>query len=301
MTNYSPNVLITGGKGQLATAIANHPRASELNLIICSKAELDICQPASIQQALAHYLPDVIVNTAAYTAVDKAEEEVSLADHINHIGAGQLALACHKNQIKLLHLSTDYIFDGNKNGKYLEDDEANPINIYGKSKWQAELAIREACPNHVILRVSGVFSEYGTNFLKTILKLARERTSLRVVSDQMTCPTYADDIADAIITMCQAPTHKGTYHFCSEEAVSWHDFATVVITDAAQYETLAADEVQAITTADHPTAAKRPPCSVLDCQKINTTYHIKQPSWRTAVSKVVAKLAREKANDTSAQ
>lgn len=295
MTNYSPNVLITGGNGQLASCIAKHSSATDVNLIICNKTELDICQPASIQQAIDMHVPDIIINTAAYTAVDKAEEEVSLADRVNHIGAGQLALACQKNQIKLIHLSTDYIFDGDHDGKYLEEDQANPINIYGKSKWEGEQAIRNTCPNHVILRVSGVFSEYGQNFLKTMLKLAKERTSLRVVSDQVSCPTYAGDIAGALLTMCLAPSHKGTYHFCSNEAVSWYDFAKAIIQHAALHEKLAVSEAQKITTAEYPTAAKRPRHSVLNCDKITSTYQIIQPSWRDAITKVINKLILEKA------
>src|SRR3990167_2796944 len=238
MTNYSPKILVTGGQGQIASALANHPLAENFTLKVCGREELDITQPATINEVIADFLPDIIVNTAAYTAVDKAEEEAGLADRTNHMGAGHIALACQKNQIKLLHLSTDYVFDGNKDGKYLEDDTADPLNIYGKSKWEGEEAIRHACPNHIILRVSGVFSEYGNNFLKTMLKLARERSTLRVVSDQMTCPTYAGDIAKAIFTICQQPSEQGTFHYCSAETVSWFNFAEVIIDTARHHETL---------------------------------------------------------------
>jgi dTDP-4-dehydrorhamnose reductase len=294
-TEYAPKLLITGGKGQIATALANHPLASKFTLILCDHEELDITQPSSIDKAITKYLPDIIINTAAYTNTDKAEEEVSLADHANHIGAGHLALLCHKNQIKLLHLSTDYIFDGQKNSKYFEDDEANPINMYGKSKWQGEKAISNACPNHIILRVSAVFSEYGNNFLKNILQLARERTTLSVVSDQINCPTYAGDIAHAILTMCQSPSHKGTYHFCSDESISWYEFAKTIITEAKLHETLSANDVKPIAAAEKIGAAKRPALSVLDCQKIKMTFNISQPSWRDAVKQVIHKLIREKA------
>lgn len=295
MTNYSPRLLITGGQGQLATALANHPLANKFSLQICSHEDMDITQPASIQAVIAKCVPDIIINTAAYTAVDDAEQNARQADYVNHIGAGQLALVCKKNQIKLLHISSDYVFDGNKDGKYQEDDTACPINIYGKSKWEGEQAIRNNCPNHIILRVSGVFSEYGNNFLKTILKLARERSALRVVSDQIVCPTYAGDIASAIYIICNNPGFQGTLHYSSSEAVSWYDFAQVIVDEARQHEQLAADEIFAITSAEYPTAAKRPRFSVLDCHKINKIYRIEQPSWREAVSRIIPKLIQEKA------
>ena len=295
MPNYSPKILVTGGHGQLASALANHPLAKEFTLMICSHEELDITQPAAINRAIAQFLPDIIVNTAAYTAVDKAEEEASSADRINHIGAGQLALACEKNQIKLLHISSDYVFDGNKDGKYLEDDKPNPINIYGKSKWDGERAIQNGCNNHIILRVTSVFSEYGSNFLKTILKLARERSTLRVVSDQIMCPTYAGDIASAIYIMCNQPAFKGTLHFSSAESVSWYDFAQAIVDEARLHETLAADEILQVPSSEYPTAAKRPRFSVLDCHKLKEVYRIDQPSWRDAVINIVPKLIQEKA------
>lgn len=295
MINYSPKILVTGGRGQLASALAHHPLASQFTLMFCDKDELDITQSASINKAISKFLPDIIINTAAYTAVDQAEEEASIADRVNHIGAGQLAIACEKNQIKLIHLSTDYIFDGSKDGKYLEDDEARPVNIYGKSKWDGERAIRNACKNHIILRVSGVFSEYGNNFLRTMLKLARERSSLRVVSDQITCPTYAGDIASALFIICNQPSFQGTLHYSSMESVSWYDFAQAIIDEARLHEKLAADEIKPVTSAEYPTAARRPRSSVLDCHKISEVYRIDQPSWREAVARIVPKLIQEKA------
>lgn len=295
MTIYLPKVLITGGRGQLATALTKHPLADKFSITACTHAELDISQPTSIEFAITKYLPDLIINTAAYTAVDEAEEHASAADKANHIGAGQLALLCNKNQIKLLHVSTDYIFDGSKGDAYDEDDPSCPINIYGKSKWEGEQAIRSNCPNHLILRVSGVFSEYGNNFLKTIYKLARERSTLRVVSDQITCPTYAGDIAGAIWNMCLAPSHKGTYHYCSDEAVSWYDFANEIVNESRLHEKLAADEILAISSSEYPTAAKRPKHSVLNCEKIKTTFDINQPSWRDAVKLIIPKLIQENA------
>lgn len=295
MTEFFPRILITGGEGQLATAILNHPRAADFAITACSRAELDICQPASIQAAILKYMPDIIINAAAYTSVDKAEEETSVADHINHIGAAHVALACSKNQIKLIHLSTDYVFDGLKSEPYREDDKANPINIYGKSKYQGEQAVRENCPTHIILRVSAVFSEYGENFLKTMLRLAQERTALSVVDDQIICPTYAGDIAEMLFTMSMLPAHTGTFHYCGAETVSWCGFAQTIIDEALKYEELITRQVKPITTAEYPTPAKRPPFSVLGCEKICGTYNVTQPSWREAVKTIVQKLVQEKA------
>lgn len=293
MTNFSPKILITGGAGQLGTALLNHARATEFSITSCSRAELDICQPASIQAAIVKHMPDIIINAAAYTAVDKAEEEASAADHVNHIGAAQIALACQKNQIKLIHLSTDYVFDGGKTGKYHEEDEANPINIYGKTKWQGEQAIREYCASHTILRVSGVFSEYGNNFVKTMLKLARERASVSVVKDQITCPTYAGDIAGVLFEMSMQPAHLGTFHYCSAEPISWQGFAQEIIDEALKYEEFTTRNIKPVTTVEYPTAAKRPAYSVLDCGKILTAIHVSQPSWRDAIKLVIPKLVQE--------
>lgn len=295
MTTYSPSVLVTGGTGQLATAIANHELAKQFNLHVCGHDEVDITSPSSINQAIAKYMPDVIINCAAYTAVDKAEEEVSKADRVNHIGAGHLSLICHKNQIKLIHVSTDYIFDGKKSGDYTEEDISNPINMYGKTKWLGEQAIRENCKNHVILRVSSVFSEYGHNFLRTIVKAAHEKPVLRVVSDQCMCPTYAGHIAGALLTIAAKPAEKGTFHYCSSEPISWHGFAAAIITEAKKHGTVLTDEVRAIPSSEFPTNAKRPQQSVFDCSKIKKVYNIDQPSWREAIKLIVPKLIQEKA------
>lgn len=295
MTHYSPKILVTGGHGQVAQALKNHPTASEFDLTLCSRQDLDICHSASIEHAINLHIPDIIINLAAYTHVDKAESEASIADHINHIGAGQLALACEKHQIKLIHLSTDYVFDGAKQDKYLESDDANPINIYGKTKWHGEMAVRRACSNHVILRVSSVFSEYGKNFLKTILRLSRERTVLNVVNDQIACPTYADDIAETLFKICNAPANKGTFHYCSHESASWYEFAQAITIEAQACEKLTIQDIKAVTSSDFPTDAKRPPYSVLDCQKIKNTFNVSQPSWRDVVKRIVPKLIQEKA------
>jgi dTDP-4-dehydrorhamnose reductase len=273
MTSSLLKILITGGNGQLAHAIASHPRSKDFQLIICSKNDLDITSSASVRNALAKYAPHIIINTAAYTAVDKAEEESDNAMQTNRLGSEKLAIACTEHHIPIIHLSTDYVFDGMQTIPYKESDPVHPVNLYGQSKWLGEQAIRQHCHQHVILRVSGVFSEHGKNFFNTMLRLNHQGTPIRVVADQITCPTYAGDIANALFTIAKQQTAWGTYHFCSTPPVSWHAFAEAILNK----------QLEAITTADYPTAAKRPAYSVLDCSKIEADYGIKQPSWQQAI------------------
>jgi dTDP-4-dehydrorhamnose reductase len=286
MTNSSLKLLITGGNGQLAQAMRYHARANEFQLIFCTQSMLNICDPSSIAKAITTYQPDIIINTAAYTAVDKAELESEHALQVNHLGAQQLAIACEQHHIPLIHLSTDYIFDGEKKSPYLESDIANPINAYGYSKYLGEQEVRLHTEKHTILRTSGVFSEYGVNFLKTIAALAKEKTELRIVADQTICPTYAGDIAEVIFSLAHTPTY-GTYHFCSAQPTTWHQFALAIAEEEKKYSTLSAQTISAITTADYPTAAKRPVYSVLDCSKIKRELHIQQPSWQSGIKQSI--------------
>lgn len=271
MKNYLPKILITGGNGQLAQALQHHPNAANFHTTICTRHELDITNPLSIDSIIRENKPNIIVNTAAYTAVDRAEEEQQLAMLVNHTGAKNLAIAGDKYHIPLIHLSTDYVFDGQSSTAYQEDDTVNPINTYGLSKYKGEQAIREYCPKHVILRVSGIYSQYGNNFVKTVHTLAQTKNELRIVTDQITCPTHANDIAQAIFTMAKNLKKFGTYHFCSNEPISWHDFAKHLTN---------ATTIRPVLSSEYQSAAKRPAYSVLNCRKIATDYGIKQPSWR---------------------
>ncbi len=292
MSNSFPRIVLTGANGQIGTSLHHHPRATAFHLMTYSHAELDITDFSSVENALTKLAPDVVINVAAYTAVDKAEQERELAMRANQLGAKHLAIACKHNQIPLIHLSTDYIFDGTTPSPYQENDKANPINVYGESKWLGEQAVREHCEQHVILRVSGVFSEYGNNFVKSILRLAKEKKELRVVADQVTCPTYAGDIASALFSIVQQTPHFGTYHYCNASPVSWHQFATAIIHTAKQYQPLLVEEVKAITTADFPTLATRPAYSVLNCEKIEKDFGIKQAKWDDALTTVIPQLLK---------
>ena len=290
-TSFVKKLLITGGNGQLAQALCHHSLAKNFQIIPCSRLDMDITDTDSITNALVTFSPDIIINTAAFTAVDKAESDIKASVEINHLGTQHLAAACEKQRIPLIHISTDYVFDGAKQNPYQENDVPNPINFYGKTKWLGELAVRELCEQHIILRVSGVFSEYGNNFLKTILRLAQERKELRVVADQITCPTYAGDIAQAIFSIVkqniERPTHWGTYHYCSAPPVSWYEFAKAIVTYAQNYKKLLVEEINAITTDQYPTAAKRPAYSVFDCTKIQLDFDIPQPSWNEGIQKSI--------------
>lgn len=279
MKNYLPKVLITGCDGQLGQALRAHHSACEFNIIACNRHDMDITEVTSISNAIVRHSPDFIVNTAAYTAVDQAEKEHEQALLINHLAAKYLAIACHQHQIPLIHLSTDYIFDGTKTFAYKEDDLANPINFYGKSKWLGEQAVREHLAQHIILRVSAVFSEYGNNFLKTILRLAHERETLNIVADQITCPTYAGNIAKVIYSLIKQTPTFGTYHYCDAPPVSWYEFADAIIEQAKLKQTLFLKKINAITTAEYSTLAKRPAYSVLDCSKIKRVCGIEQAEW----------------------
>jgi dTDP-4-dehydrorhamnose reductase len=287
MKNYLPKVLITGGNGQLASALCHHPMAQAFHLMPCSRVEMDIANITSVTHAITIFNPDIIINTAAYTAVDKAEQDREQALRVNHLGAQHLAITCKERQIPLIHISTDYVFDGTHTTPYREDDATHPANFYGKSKCLGEETVRERCEQHIILRVSGVFSEYKNNFLKTILHLAQKRKELRIVADQITCPTYAGDIAHTLFTIVQNKPQWGTYHYCNTEPVSWYQFGVAIIEAARKHQSLLVEDTKAITTAAYPTAAKRPAYSVLDCGKIEKELGIIRPSWKNALASIV--------------
>ena len=290
MNSYLPKILITGGNGQLAHALDQQIFAENFELFLCSRDEMDITDMSSVTQAIEQFSPDIIINTAAYTAVDKAEQETEIALKVNHFGAKNVAIACQNKMIPLIHISTDYVFDGQKKTPYLENDAVNPINLYGKSKWLGEESVRENCEQHIILRVSGVFSEYGNNFFKTILRLAQERKSLRIVADQITCPTDASDIARVIFILATQKNKWGTYHFCSNQPISWHQFAVNIVNAARKYSALNVEEITAIPTSDYPTPAKRPPYSVLNCDKIKTSFAITPMPLDASIARVAAAL-----------
>jgi dTDP-4-dehydrorhamnose reductase len=283
-------ILMTGGNGQVAydlNSVAGHRK--ELKIFSLTHDALDITDSEAVFSAIKKYQPNCVINTAAYTQVDRAEEEQEKAFAVNSDGAKNVAMACEKYRIPLLHLSTDYVFDGNQNHPYLETDNVSPINIYGESKLRGEAFIQRYCERFIILRVSAVFGVHNPNFVKTILRLARERDTLKVVADQITCPTPATAIAHALLKMCEIST-SGIFHFCGMPSVSWYDFAKTIIRHAAQFEKLRVTQIEMISTCDYPTLAKRPFYSVLNSQKLFSTFGIKQPNWETGLIDVITHL-----------
>jgi dTDP-4-dehydrorhamnose reductase len=286
--DQSMKILLTGAQGQVGQAIVQaNQQLSMHEIISCNRHLLDITDSTQVRKVLEQHKPDVVINAAAYTAVDKAESERELAFAVNAIGPKNLARACEASHIPLLHLSTDYIFDGQKVSSYREDDPAAPLGVYGKSKWQGEQAVREYCEKHVILRVSWVFGEHGHNFVKTMLRLMQEREELKVVNDQHGCPTYADDIAKQLLAICQDPKQWGTFHYCGAPVTTWYSFAQAIREEASKITALRVRTIHPISTSEYPTPAQRPKHSVLNCDKLYTIYSIQQPQWRNGLVKML--------------
>jgi dTDP-4-dehydrorhamnose reductase len=261
------------------------------------RAASDITKSASVASAIARERPDLVINLAAYTAVDRAETEPESAWAVNCAGAAHIAAACGESTTALIHLSTDYVFDGSELGTYREEDPVNPLGVYGRSKEAGERAVRAAMPRHIILRTAWVYGAHGTNFVKTMLRLAAERPVLRVVADQRGCPTAAADIASALMAIArkieQGAASWGTFHFAGAGSASWHGFAEQIFDLAARLGSCSLGSlplVEAITTDQYPTLARRPMNSVLDCRKIKQVFGISPPPWQTSLEAVVREL-----------
>ncbi|KTS01331.1 dTDP-4-dehydrorhamnose reductase [Pantoea dispersa] len=255
-------VLLTGAYGQLGRCLLDRVPA-EWILLACGSAELDITDRPAVERVVKKFRPDVIINAAAYTAVDKAETDRIRAMKVNAIGPENLAIAAHQQGARLIHLSTDYVFDGSKKTPYTESDLPCPINFYGLSKWEGEKRVFSVLPDALVIRTSWVFSEYGANFVKTMLRLAETRSEISVVNDQFGCPTYAGDLAQAIITLASRAEAAGVYHYCGDVAVSWCEFAQAIFV-AAQRDVL----VKGIGSSQYPMAAARPANSVMNTARI---------------------------------
>ena len=276
-------VLVTGGRGQLGRAVVRRGSAAGHEVLAPDVDTLDIREPGT---AIADLRPDVVINAAAYTAVDKAETERDLAFAINATGAERIAEACHAEGVPLLHVSTDYVFDGSSTRPLREDDPVAPLGVYGESKLGGERAV-EACGGTVV-RTSWLFEEAGPSFVHTMLRLAKERPVLRVVADQHGRPTWADDLADALLELARREGRASRYHFANAGATTWHGFATAIVDEARTYTTLPCERVEAITTAEFPTPARRPAYSVLDTSRIEAAGIVPRP-WQVGLAEVVRK------------
>jgi dTDP-4-dehydrorhamnose reductase len=289
-------VLVFGSGGQIGHEVRRAAWPDSVELAALDRNAADVASAPAVNAAIGRERPDRVVNLAAYTAVDRAESEPEAAWEANCAGAAHIAAACGDLATPLIHLSTDYVFDGRKNGPYREDDAVDPLNVYGRSKEAGERAVRAAAPYHVILRTAWVYGSHGANFVKTMLRLGHERPVLRVVADQQGSPTAAADIAAAITAIAaltlRGSLEWGTYHFAAAGSTSWYEFAEEVIGMAEKLGGWAggtAPRVEAITTAQYPTAAQRPANSVLDCTKIRGL-GISPPPWRASLPAVIREL-----------
>ncbi len=294
----SRHVLVTGADGQVGTELSAESGAHGLSVTALSRSLLDITDADAIAGAIAAHKPDIVINAAAYTAVDKTESEPELANAVNARGPGLLAAACHGAGIPLFHISTDYVFDGSATRAWREDDPVNPLGVYGRSKAEGEASVRRATQRHIILRTAWIFSAQGSNFVKTMLRLAGERDRLSVVDDQSGNPTSATDIARVLLQLAatcidqvragEAPPW-GTYHFCNAGVTSWCGFARAIMEGSSRRGGPSVP-VTPITTAEYPTPAKRPANSALDCDKLKTAFGIEPRPWEFALDDVLDQL-----------
>lgn len=287
-------ILLTGMAGQLGSEL-QQTLAPLGEVMGVNRQRLDLTQPDKIRQVIGEFKPDVIVNAAAYTAVDKAETETELANAINGTAPTIMAEAAQQLGAALIHVSTDYIFDGKKNTPYTEDDTPDPINAYGQSKLLGEDGVIKNCDRALILRTAWVYGAQGKgNFVKTMLRLGAEREELRVVVDQVGTPTWTGDLASAIAQLAQSlksDTLTGIYHFTNSGVTSWYDFAVAIFEEAQQIGfPLQVKQVVPITTAEYPTPAARPAYSVLSTQKISAVLGNHPPHWRTGLRRMLKQL-----------
>lgn len=288
-------ILLTGKNGQLGRCFQDVLKNTSHELFAYGSTELNIADALQVDRIIQQVRPDVIVNAAAYTAVDKAESDSERAYLVNATGPGLLAEQASALGIPFIHVSTDYVFDGAAVEPYLPSDKTNPQGVYGASKLAGEHAVTAACEHHIILRTSWVFSEYGNNFVKTMVRLAKERDVLSVVADQYGCPTYAGDLAHAILQICdQYEQGKalvwGIYHYCGDTPTSWHGFARAIFVEAVRLEAITKKpRLKAIASDQYPTPARRPDYSVMSTIALENI-DINTSNWNESLRKVLRKI-----------
>lgn len=286
-------ILVTGGDGQLGSAIkATSKLFPNFNIVFTDVADFDITRTQSIEDTMDKGDFDYIVNCAAYTAVDKAEEDKDLAYLINAKGPENLAKACQKHNCRLIHISTDYVFDGTSHIPYIESMETNPPSVYGQTKLAGEHAILANTDSAIIIRTSWLYSEYGNNFLKTMLKYGAERNELRVIFDQIGTPTYAGDLANCILKIIESnkkSSHSEIYHFSNEGVISWYDFAKEIMENAHLN-----CSVVPIESREYPLPAPRPHYSVLNKSKIKSTFNLEIPYWKDSLKMCLKNISFQK-------
>ena len=279
-------LVVTGREGQVATALARLDGCEGVQVIRLGRPELDLERPETIAPALQAARPDVVVSAAAYTAVDQAEREPETARRVNAVAPGLLAAAAARLGAPIVHLSTDYVFDGEKPSPYVETDPTGPVTVYGATKLEGERAVAAAHPRHAILRTAWVYAPYGKNFVRTMLRLAETREEIGVVGDQLGCPSYAPDIAQGVLQAARALRdgrgEPGVYHMAGGGETSWAEFAAAIF-DGSKARGGPSARVKIIATADYPTPAARPRNSRLDCARIASTFGVALPDWRSSL------------------
>jgi dTDP-4-dehydrorhamnose reductase len=286
----SIRIAVTGKQGQVARALAEAGSMLGLHVIAVGRPELDLLAPETIEPALTSAAPNIVVNAAAYTGVDQAEREPEKAAAINAAGAAGVAAAARKLGLPLIHLSSDYVFDGTKISPYVELDPVSPVGVYGASKLAGEQAVAAATRDHVILRTAWVYAPYGKNFVRTMIGLAQSRDEVRVVADQYGCPTYAPDIARAVVSIARNllkcpsdPLLRGVFHFAGKGETSWADFAAAIFADLAS-KGFKRPALTYIPSSDYPTLAKRPLNSKLNCSKLASVHKVESPPWQDSLT-----------------
>lgn len=296
------NILIVGSNGQLGHDLMHQAKAMKWTVRGADLPELDITDAGSVERIFDRSgVIDVVINSAAYTAVDGAEENAKAAFAVNRDGVENLALACQRRNWPLIHVSTDYVFDGMQTSPYKPTDDVNPMGVYGRSKAEGEAVLRQSLTRHVIVRTAWLFGLHGPNFVKTMLRLGKERDTLKVVDDQVGCPTYAGDLAGALLDIAayiqQNDDGWGTYHFCNDVPTTWYAFTRRILALGRAYEQFVTNEILPILTAHYPTPAKRPPYSVLDCSSLEARFGITRRPWEKALREMLAELYRQESSE----
>jgi len=289
-------ILLTGAKGQLGWEILQQAPDHGINCIGIDIDQADITDPDQVTRVVADSRPELVINSAAYTRVDVAETESEAAFAVNRDAAGHLARACREIHIPMIQISTDFVFDGQLSRPYVETDPVEPLSVYGKSKAAGESVVRKAINEHLIIRIAWLYGVHGQNFVKSMLRLGREHKQLRVVSDQVGCPTFAADVAGALLTLCRRiesrrDTRWGTYHLCGRGAVSWHGFAEKIFEIAQGLGLTGRVAVKSISSAEYPTPAPRPAFSAMSCEKIRDQFAVLLPRWQTSLAEMLKRHA----------
>jgi dTDP-4-dehydrorhamnose reductase len=285
-------ILVLGSKGQLGRCLLDQSNSCNHEIIFTSRNELDIEDMSSTEATFCLINPDIVINATAYTSVDEAEGDPIKADLINNLAVSNMAETCANLDCWLIHISTDYVFDGNASTPYLESNMTNPQSVYGASKLAGERSVIAANPKYLIVRTSWIFSEYGNNFMKTMLRLGSQLKDIDIVDDQIGCPTYAQDLAKAVFGMISRLDDNrvsGIYHYCGTEPCTWFEFANEIFFQAKRVSFATPIKITPIKTSEYLTRAKRPAYSVLDCTKVYNVFKLPLSNWRDGIKAVLAK------------